>query len=443
MFNSLRLKLLASFFLVIVIAVGTIAYIASNSAINQFDRYVSQDQAERYQRLALTYSNYYRYMGSWNDVTDLTDRISKMYSERIILTDSSGVVLGDTAGELTGKEVGEDWSRKSVRLTFADYEIGNIYIKTQKRSPLQKTFINSVNKSVLTGGLIAGVVGIFLALLFSRNILKPIRELTRATKKMKSGDLDQRVDTSAGGEIGKLGESFNELANRLKEQKKLREEMVSDVAHELRNPLSNVQGYLEGLKEGMVEPSERVFESLHQQSLVLSRLVDDLRDVNRAKTDQLQLDKREVVLEDIINREIEAMKTQAEAEEVTIKENLAEPSLVEADPERITQVTRNLLENALTHTPRGGEIQVTTDSSGGEVTATVSDDGEGIPKDELPHIFDRFYRVDKSRSRGTGGTGLGLTISKEIVEAHGGEITVDSEEGAGSTFVFSLPLANS
>ncbi len=443
MFPSLRIKLLASFFLVIAIAVGTIAYISSNSAINQFDRYVSRDQAERYQRLALTFTNYYRYMGSWNDVTDLTDRISKMYSERIILTDSSGVVLGDTAGELTGKEVGEDWSRKSVRLTFADYEIGNIYIKTQKRSPLQKTFINSVNKSVLTGGLIAGVVGIFLALLFSRNILKPIRELTRATKKMKSGDLDQRVDTSAGGEIGKLGESFNELANRLKEQKKLREEMVSDVAHELRNPLSNVQGYLEGLKEGMVEPSERVFESLHQQSLVLSRLVDDLRDVNRAKTDQLQLDKREVVLEDIINREIEAMKTQAEAEEVTIKENLAEPSLVEADPERITQVTRNLLENALTHTPRGGEIQVTTDSSGGEVTATVSDDGEGIPKDELPHIFDRFYRVDKSRSRGTGGTGLGLTISKEIVEAHGGEITVDSEEGAGSTFVFSLPLANS
>jgi len=443
MFPSLRIKLLASFFLVIAIAVGTIAYISSNSAINQFDRYVSRDQAERYQRLALTFTNYYRYMGSWNDVTDLTNRISKMYSERIILTDSSGVVLGDTAGELTGKEVGEDWSRKSVRLTFADYEIGNIYIKTQKRSPLQKTFINSVNKSVLTGGLIAGVVGIFLALLFSRNILKPIRELTRATKKMKGGDLDQRVDTSAGGEIGKLGESFNELANRLKEQKKLREEMVSDVAHELRNPLSNVQGYLEGLKEGMVEPSERVFESLHQQSLVLSRLVDDLRDVNRAKADQLQLDKREVVLEDIINREIEAMKTQAEAEEVKIKENLADPSLVEADPERITQVTRNLLENALTHTPQGGEIQVTTNSSGGEVTATVSDDGEGIPKDELPHIFDRFYRVDKSRSRGTGGTGLGLTISKEIVEAHGGEITVDSEEGAGSTFVFSLPLANS
>ncbi len=441
MFGSLRIKLLASFFLVIAIAVGTIAYISSNSAINQFDRYVSRDQAERYQRLALTFTNYYRYMGSWNEVTSLTEKVSQMYSERIILTDPSGAVIGDTAGELTGTRVNKDWSNKSVRLTYGDIQIGKIYIKTQERSPLQKTFINSVNKSVITGGLIAGVFGIILALLFSRNILKPIRELTRATKEMKGGDLDQRVDTSAGGEIGKLGDSFNELANRLKEQKTLREEMVSDVAHELRNPLSNVQGYLEGLKEGMVEPSKHVFESLHQQSLVLSRLVDDLRDVNRAKADQLQLDKREIVLEDIIAKEIEAIKTQANAEEVTIEENLGGPSLVNADPERITQVIRNLLDNGLTHTPPGGKIHLKTHSSEEVVVTTITDDGDGIPEEELPHIFDRFYRVDKSRSRGTGGTGLGLTISKEIVEAHEGEITARSKEGEGSTFEFTLPLA--
>lgn len=440
MFNSLRLKLLISFFLVIAIGVGTIAYIASNSAINQFDRYVSRDQAERYQRLALTFSNYYRYMGSWDEVSDLTTRLSEMYNERIILTDPSNVVIGDTADKLTGEEIDSDWSNKSVTINLGDFSIGKIYIRTQQRSPLQKTFIGSVNRSVLTGGIIAGIVGIVLALLFSRNILKPIRELTEATKKMQQGELDQRVDTSSGGEIGKLGESFNELARRLKEQKTLREEMVSDVAHELRNPLSNIQGYLEGLKEGMIDPTKQVFETLHQQSLVLNRLVNDLRDVNRAKAGKLNLDKKLLVLEDIISREIKALKAKAEENDVELSQNLNGPNLLEADPERISQVVRNLIDNAITHTPKGGEINIESRTTSGEVVTTVSDDGAGIPEEDLPHIFDRFYRVDKSRSRGTGGTGLGLTIAKEIIESHGGRIMAKSREGKGSTFEFTLPL---
>ncbi|MFB6215195.1 MAG: sensor histidine kinase [Candidatus Bipolaricaulia bacterium] len=379
-------------------------------------------------------------MGSWEDVSDLTSKVSEMYSERIVLTDPSGVVLGDTASKLSGEKIDSNWSNKSVTINLGDFAIGRIYIKTQQRSPLQKTFINSVNKSVLTGGIIAGIVGIVLALLFSRNILKPIRELTEATKKMQQGELDQRVDTSSGGEIGKLGESFNELARRLKEQKTLREEMVSDVAHELRNPLSNIQGYLEGLREGMIDPTKQVFETLHQQSLVLNRLVNDLRDVNRAKAGKLNLDKKLLVLEDIISREIKALEAKAEEKEVELSQALSGPNLLEADPERISQVVRNLIDNAITHTPKGGEIEIKTRTSSGEVVTTVSDDGAGIPEKDLPHIFDRFYRVDKSRSRGTGGTGLGLTIAKEIIESHGGRITAKSSEGEGSTFKFTLPL---
>ncbi|MBS3739832.1 HAMP domain-containing histidine kinase [Candidatus Bipolaricaulota bacterium] len=443
MFSSLKIKLLASFFLVIAIGVGTISYIASNSAINQFDRYVSQGQAERYQRLALTFSNYYRFKGSWEGVSGLIENVAEVYTERILLTDPSGKVIGDTEEKLTTTSVDEDWSRKKVTINLGDFEVGKIFIKSKKRSPLQNTFINSVNKSVLTGGLIAGLTAIILALLFSRNILKPIRELTRATKQMKQGDLDQRVDTSARGEIGKLGESFNSLANKLKEQKTLREEMVSDVAHELRNPLSNIQGYLEGLKEGMVEPNEQVFESLHQQSLVLNRLVNDLRDVNKAKADQLELDKKQVALEDIIEKEVKAARSKAKNISVKAEKEREEPTLVEADPERISQVIRNLLDNAITHTPPGGQIDVTTSISSSKATTMVSDDGSGIPQEDLPHIFDRFYRVDKSRSRGTGGTGLGLTIAKEIVESHGGNISVESEEGEGTTFKFTLPRKGS
>ena len=154
----------------------------------------------------------------------------------------------------------------------------------------------------------------------------------------------------------------------------------------------------------------------------------------------MNLDKKQVVLEDIISRETKALKEKAREEEIALNQDLGGPNLLEADPERISQVVRNLVDNAITHTPKGGEIKVKTRKSSDEVVTTVSDDGSGIPEEDLPYIFDRFYRVDKSRSRGTGGTGLGLTIAKEIVESHGGNIKAKSSEGTGSTFEFALPL---
>jgi len=439
MFNSLRIKLLASFFLVVAIAVGTIAYIATNSATSQFDRYVSKDQAERYQRLALTFTNYYRYSGSWEDVPSLMEKVSEMYSERVVLTDPDGFVISDTELQLEERQLTDSWSSKKITLRLNDFVIGKIFIKTQERSPLEKTFLQSVNKSVITAAIIAGVTGIILALLFSRNIVKPVRDLTRATRKMQKGDLDQRVEISTSDEIGTLSKAFNSLANRLKEQKRLREEMVSDVAHELRNPLSNIQGYIEGIKEGMIEPNKEVLNSLHHQSLLLNRLINDLRDVNKAKAGKLRLKKQEIVLEDVVTNAVKSIETRANQTGVTLNTHLPGDTLVDADPERISQVVRNLLDNSLTHTSDSGRITTSVRSSDSQAVVNVVDTGVGIPENDLSHIFDRFYRVDKSRSRHTGGTGLGLTIAKEIIEAHEGTISVDSKQGAGTVFTVTLP----
>ncbi len=430
---------MGSFFLVVAIAVGTIAYIASMAAVTQFDRYVSQDQAERYQRLALTYTNYFRYSGGWDEVSTLTDKVAEMYSERVVLTDPDGIVISDTTGELTGKQISENWSNKKIGLNQGEYSIGRMYIKTQERSELQKAFLGSVNKSVITGAIIAGLAGIVLAALFSRNIVNPVLNLTKATKKMQEGDLDQRVEITTNDEIGALSRAFNSLANRLKQQKQLREEMVSDVAHELRNPMSNIQGYLEGLKEGMIEPSEEVFQSLHQQSLVLNRLINDLRDVNKAKVGKLDLEKKQIVLEDVVSNAVKSVGNRAREKGVTINLHLPDSTLVTADPERISQVVRNLLDNALIHTREGGKVTIHLNSEDGEAVMDVIDTGIGIPPEDQQRIFDRFYRVDKSRSRGTGGSGLGLTIAKEIVEAHEGSISVKSKAGAGSVFTVKLP----
>jgi len=439
MFTSLRIKLLASFFLVVAIAVGTIAYIATISATNQFDRYVSRDQAEQYQRLALTFTNYYRYAGGWNEVSNLTEKVAEMYSERFVLTDPDGKVISDTAAKLENKELEDDWSSKSITLRLGEYPIGKIYIKTQERSTLQKAFLDSVNKSVITAAVIAGLAGILLATFFSRNIVKPVRNLTTATRKMQEGNLGQRVDISTNDEIGTLGKAFNALGARLNKQKQLREEMVSDVAHELRNPLSNIQGYLEGLKEGLIKPDDEVFESLHRQSLVLNRLINDLRAVNKAKAGKLKLEKKPIVLEDIVSNAVKSIENKARDQKIILNTRLPDSTLVEADPERLTQVIRNLLDNALTHTHEGGRVTIHVRSEKDQAIIHVVDTGVGIPNSDQPHIFDRFYRVDKSRSRHTGGTGLGLSIAKQIIEAHNGEISMKSKEGAGSVFTIVLP----
>ncbi|MFW6049328.1 MAG: hypothetical protein ACOC88_04050, partial [Candidatus Bipolaricaulota bacterium] len=180
MINNLRVKLLGSFFLVVAIAVGTIAYIASMAAVTQFDRYVSQDQAERYQRLALTYTNYFRYSGDWTEVNTLTEKVAEMYSERVVLTDPDGIVISDTAEELVGREISENWSNKKIKLSQGEYPIGRMYIKTQEKSELQNAFLSSVNKSVITAAIIAGIAGIVLAAFLSRNIVNPVLNLTRA-----------------------------------------------------------------------------------------------------------------------------------------------------------------------------------------------------------------------------------------------------------------------
>ncbi|MFW6421733.1 MAG: sensor histidine kinase, partial [Candidatus Bipolaricaulota bacterium] len=216
--------------------------------------------------------------------------------------------------------------------------------------------------------------------------------------------------------------------------------MVSDVSHELRGPLSNIQGYLEALQEGLLEPEPEIINSLYQESLLLGRLTDDLHDLARAEAGQLQLEKQPVVLEDIIGDAVNSVVNRTTRDQIEICSDLSSTTMVRADPNRIGEVLRNLLNNAVRHSPENETVTVSIERRAEEAVTHVIDNGEGIPSSELPHVFERFYRIDKSRNRSTGGSGLGLTIAREIVEAHDGEIWVESEVDKGSTFSFSLPL---
>jgi signal transduction histidine kinase len=287
----------------------------------------------------------------------------------------------------------------------------------------------------------AVAIAIILTFLLSRRILSPVKALTTATRQFGKGDFSQRVTYEGKGELGELANSFNSMADNLENTQRLRRNMVADVAHELRTPLSNLKGYLEAISDGVVQPDEATIHSLNEEAVSLSHLVEDLQELSLSDAGELKMTAQPEDISRLIKETVTAIQPKAAAKNLTITADLpATISPVNIDSHRIKQVLYNLLDNAIAHTPKDGKITVTACEQEGMVFVSVADTGEGIPAEDLPMIFERFYRVDKSRARATGGSGLGLTIAKRLVEAHGGTIKAESQAGNGSTFTFTLPI---
>jgi signal transduction histidine kinase len=288
----------------------------------------------------------------------------------------------------------------------------------------------------------AVAIAVAITFFLSRRILAPVKALTSAAKRLGRGDFSQRVQVKDRSELGELGRAFNAMTSDLERTEKLRRNMVADVAHELRTPLSNVRGYLEAIRDGVIKPDANTIRSLSEEAMLLSRLVDDLQDLALAEAGELKLVCQTEDVSELVNQTVATVQAQATAKGLSVSIDLSDRlPPVNIDYHRISQVLRNLLENAVAHTAKGGSITVAAKPQDNWVEVSVTDTGEGIPADDLPNIFERFYRVDKSRARATGGSGLGLTIAKRLVEAHGGKIKVQSELGKGSRFSFTIPVA--
>jgi signal transduction histidine kinase len=259
---------------------------------------------------------------------------------------------------------------------------------------------------------------------------------------MAAGDLARRVDVRSKDEIGTLASAFNAMAESRTTLESLRRNLVNDVAHELRTPLANLHGYLEVLRDGIATPTPEVIGILHDESVLLSRLVADLQELALAEAGKLPLSLEPVAISEPIVSAVDAFRPQAEAKSVVltagIPESLPEVTL---DVARFGQILRNLLRNAIVHTPAGGSVDVRAEAAAGEVVVSIRDTGSGIAPEHLPFVFERFYRADPSRVRTTGGTGLGLAIVKHLVEAHHGRIEITSAVGAGTVVTVTLPIA--
>lgn len=301
-----------------------------------------------------------------------------------------------------------------------------------------------VDRYLLWAGIGAAVLGTALVWALSRRALAPLQGLGATARRLGRGDLSQRAATAGPTEVRQLAHSFNAMAVQLEEAERHRRHLTADIAHELRTPMSNIQGYLEAIKDGLFQPTPETIGTLHEQALLLSRLVEDLGLLARADAGDLPLRRSRIRVDELLLSVVDAQLPRAEAKKVALSLE-TDPSLprLDLDATRMAQVVGNLLDNAITHTPEGGRVTVSAHANADAVIVTVADTGSGIAPEDLPRLFDRFYRADPSRARRTGGTGLGLTIARRIVEAHGGSITAESAVGQGSWFMVSLPTDQS
>ena len=325
-------------------------------------------------------------------------------------------------------------------LGLFDDAVSDLSVEPQL-SALEQEF----QRSLLFSGVAGGIAGILIIAFFTRSAFAPMRELTETAERLGRGELDRRVSTKHRGEIGQLATSFNTMASELEAAETRRRRLTADIAHELRTPLTNIRGYLEAVKDGVVEADDQTIGTLHRETLHLSTLVDDLRLLAVADAGALKLETFPDRVETVVESVVEAFKPKAIESDVQLRCEIAQGlPLVDIDRTRVTQVVQNLVENAIHHSPTDAEISIAVDQAqdGETVTISVSNDGEGIPKEDIEHIFDQFYRVDTSRTRATGGAGLGLTIVKRLVEAHGGTVTVASGNDQGATFTVQLPISD-
>ena len=384
-------------------------------------------------------------MENWGDWMGVT-RTTGPLADRVVVLDASGIVIADTGGAILGEQHPAQHASNGVAVVVNDETVGAVLVGSMIEpvlNPADEDFLRSVNLSILITSVAVGVLALVLGSLLFRQITSPLRALSQSARAIAEGDLGQRVAGRSDDEIGQVARSFNRMAESLAEADVQRRNMMADIAHELRTPLTVVQGNLEALMDGVYDLTPENVAAVHKQTVVLTRLVGDLRDLALAEAGQLRLEVKVFSLADVIAQVSEGLEVQAHEREVTLKfEVAAGLPKVQADEQRITQVLFNLLSNALRHTPVGGTVTISAELREGRVLVSARDTGTGIPPEDLPHVFERFYRADRSRTRATGGSGLGLTIAKQIVEAHGGQIWAQSWLGAGSTFTFSLPVSN-
>ena len=327
----------------------------------------------------------------------------------------------------------------SVDFLAADYF--TMLMKQYNISPSDshQMFVDSIHRYLIQASVLGFALAVLLSLLLTRQVLRPLLRMAEVSKKIAAGDLSARVETSARDEVGRLADSFNRMTDSLERVEDLRRSMAIDMAHELRTPLTNIRGYLEALADGVVPPSKETFDMLQAEILRLVRLVEDLHQLTKADAAQAYLRREGLALPELVDQVLGFSRYQFDNRDITV-ETRFEPGTekISGDPDKLLRVLRNLIQNAWQHGAAGGRFEISATRGPDGVTLTFEGTGPAIAERDLPLLFERFHRAEKSRSRDSGGAGIGLAIVKELIEAHGGTVGAESRDGV-NRFWITLP----
>jgi two-component system, OmpR family, sensor histidine kinase BaeS len=479
--RSITVKLIGAFMLVTFLATFFNALVINRMNGFFFNRYLNITGKSIADQLATDLAVYYKENNGWQNVGELfgkralmSDMMSgqmnseqrgngiqhhmgnggiRMMDTRLILVDLNNHIIADNLKEdQETSELLSSQPQNSIAITVDEKTVARLLV--YEASPISSSpaalFIDAANRGVWTTTIVIAILGGILGFFIIRRIIAPIRSMTTAVQQISRGNFSQRVQVKSKDEVGELAKAFNQMAETLEHNQQQRRNMTADIAHELRTPISIIEANLEAMLDGVLQPNPEEIASLRDESSLLARLVDDLRLLSLAEAGQLKLQKSQVDIKNLLERASDPFRQRAEDQQVSLSiETAPQLTTVEVDYDRIAMVVRNLLSNALRYTPAGGRVEVKAvldENQPAMMRIEVSDTGSGITPQDLPYVFDRFYRADPSRSRSSGGTGIGLAIVKQLVDAHGGTVWVQSpiyagnSEGYGTRFCFIIPV---
>lgn len=446
--RSISSKLILAFLSIGIVSVAIIFITARLNTRAEFIRFLTdQNQSQ----LVAELEQYHLANGSWHRVETILmpgmgPRMgpgSHMRRDQpFTLVDEAGVVIVGSKPYRRGEKISAAELANGIPIVEDGNVIGILVPmeSAYQGLPRELEFIERTNLTLFYGALIGGGIALVLGVVLSRTLTRPIRELTRATHAVSEGDLSQQVPVRSDDELGELARAFNRMSMELSRSVNARKQMTADIAHELRTPLSLILGHAEAVHDGVLPPTRENFEIIRDEATRLEHLINDLRTLSLADAGELSMQMQIVEPQRLIQEVASLYQYQSQRKNIAFSVDVA-PSLptIEVDPGRMTQVLTNILDNAIRHTPQGGTILLSAKETGDQVELAIQDGGPGLRAEDLDRIFERFYRADPSRQRGDGGSGLGLAIAKSIVQAHGGQLSAESEPGNGLKVRVLLP----
>ncbi len=446
--TSIRTKFILAFVAVGLVAIALVGVFTSFVSNQQFESLVQDRMITDLSKIVISYYETYgtvlgieNYFTS-NSVAIFTDNAKPVRVDIILALPNQRILLGNEKYP-PGTELSNSVIRNADEIIYEEKVIAYILIEDPPFLPNSEEtrYIERTNRALVYASLIAIGLAVILGLIFTQTLLKPLSSLNDAMNRMKRGELEQVVHNESKDELGEVIEGFNQMSSALAASNARRDQMTADIAHELRSPLTVINGYLEAMQDGSLAPTPARLGIIQQEVSQLNRLVTDLRTLALADAGQLEINKAEIDLQTLFHHLSNAHALQAKSKNIELSfEKSQSLDKIFADEGRILQVLSNLITNAIRHTNEDGKITVSGELLNNEAMIQVSDSGEGIPESELDYLFNRFYRVDPSRQSTSGESGLGLSIVKALVEAHGGRVSVQSEVGIGTTFTFTLPI---